>query len=676
MRRCVLLGWAALAAASCGGAGGVSARFDPTLAPTSGEAAESWLAFPFPSDHRRTAAGKIRLSDFPNPGEVGLAQSYVAAGEANLDGFSTNGAVYVAFDGELDTATLPEGLSADGPLQLIDVTPGSPEKGTRRPVRWEYREKKGRYLAQRTLAVAPAAGFPLLEKTTYALLVYDRVQGTDGRPLRQPPLLTALLSGAPSAPQVRPAVSADLYRQLLGLYGPVRDLLHAEGTAPARVAVAAVFTTQTITAQLAAIREQLSSGPAPALRDDAWQVPRGASSGTWSTFQHEWLPGKTTSYRLMEGRFTVKSYQEGQVPYATSGGALRFEAGAPKAVRDEELRFVLSLPADPPRGGACYRLVEIAHGTAGDAYTFHHNGTAGRLAARGLAAIGIDQPLPGPRAEGQSFDVNMMSFNYFNPDSARSLFRQSAIDTFQLTRFARESLRVPADKSPTGQEICFETDRLSFFGHSQGGMTGGLAAAHERDVQAWLFSGAGGAVSRSLVERKHPVDIQALLSFLLSLPSGAPLTELHPVATLIQTLTDVTDPVNYAPYWAWRADLGAPSSVMVTSGMHDVYTPASTAAVMSVAAHLPILDPVVARWPEYEVSAMAVPAGSPLVSNLTGGATGGLLQWTDDLAGDDMDTHFVAFHRPEAIHATMRFLESAAFEAQVSIERDPAAQDR
>jgi hypothetical protein len=63
----------------------------------------------------------------------------------------------------------------------------------------------------------------------------------------------------------------------------------------------------------------------------------------------------------------------------------------------------------------------------------------------------------------------MMSFNYFNPDSARSLFRQSAIDTFQLTRFARESLRVPADKSPTGQEICFETDRLSFFGHSRAG---------------------------------------------------------------------------------------------------------------------------------------------------------------------------------------------------------------
>jgi hypothetical protein len=142
MRRCVLLGWAALAAASCGGAGGVSARFDPTLAPTSGEAAESWLAFPCPSDHRRTAAGKIRLSAFPNPGEVGLAQSYVAAGEANLDGFSTNGAVYVAFDGELDTATLPEGLSADGPLQLIDVTPALPRRGRAGPCAGSTRERR------------------------------------------------------------------------------------------------------------------------------------------------------------------------------------------------------------------------------------------------------------------------------------------------------------------------------------------------------------------------------------------------------------------------------------------------------------------------------------------------------------------------------------------------------
>ena len=169
------------------------------------------------------------------------------------------------------------------------------------------------------------------------------------------------------------------------------------------------------------------------------------------------------------------------------------------------------------------------------------------------------------------------------------------------------------------------------------------------------------------------MDVRALVSLLVGLPADEPLNELHPVATLIQTVTDVTDPVNYAPYWSSQAR-GAPSSVLITSGMHDTYTPPSTAAAMSLAAGLPILAPVVQRWPEYDASGIGV-AASPVTANLTAGSTGGFLQWTDDVPGDDMDTHFVAFHRPEAIHATMRFLESAAFEPQVCIERDPVSQD-
>ncbi|MGC4122136.1 MAG: hypothetical protein QM765_47670 [Myxococcales bacterium] len=669
--------WAAVALglAACD-SGRVSARFDPTLAPQADDAAGTWLAFPFPADHRRTAAGAPKFADFPNAARSSLVEAYAQLGAASLDGFSTNGAIYVAFDGALDPASLPTGLSADGPLQIVDVTAGSPELGQRRPVRWELHEKKGRYLAANTLAVAPAAGFPLREKTTYALLVDDRLKAKDSRALRQPALLAALLRGDSRAPQVQPAVPVDLYQRLVGIYRPVREWLGTEGTNASRIVVATVFTTQSVTTQLAAIHEQLASEPAPELRADAWQVPRGAAAGTFLSQSFEWRPGEVTSYWVLEGRFAGKNYQEGQVPYATAGGALHFEAGTPKPVRDEDLRFVLTIPADPPRSGACYRLVEAAHGTGGDAYSFRDDGVAGRLAARGLAAIGLDLPLHGLRAEGQAFDANAMSFNYFNPESARSVSRQAAVDTFQLTRFVRESLRVPADKSPTGREICFEPDRIGFFGHSQGGIAGAMAATFERRVGAWWFSGTGGVLSRTLVERKDPMDIQALLSFVLGCSADEPLSELHPVATLIQTLTDVTDPVNYAPYWASRADFGPPSSVLLTSGMHDVFTPASTAATLAVAGRVPLLAPLVQPWPELSASGMAVVSATPLAGNLPGGATGGLLQWTNDVPGDDMDTHFLAFHRPEAIHATTRFLESAAFEPQVSIERDPASQDR
>lgn len=653
---------------------GVRARFDPTLAPRAGDVPGTWLGFPFPSDHRKKDAAP-KLSDFPNPDAVALLQAYVALGEAKLDGFSANGAAYVVFDGPLDRSSLPAGLTSSGALQIVDVTTGSPELGQRRPVRWELREQAGKFVAANMLAVAPAAGFPLREHTTYAVLVTDEVKGRDGNPLRPPALLKALLADAATPPDVRPAVGPALYDSLRKLYAPVRDLLAREGTDPARIAVAAVFTTQSVTGELQAVRAQLAATPAPALRDDAWQTPRDASSGTWTGWTFTWKPGATVSYRLMQGRFTAKNYQEGELPYASIGGALHFVDGKPEPVRDEELRFVLTIPAAAPRTGGCYRLVQVAHGTGGDAYSFHDDGTAGRLAARGLAGLSIDQPLHGPRGEGKSFEVETMSFNYLNPDVARSIFRQSAIDTFQLTRFARESLKVPAAKSPTGQEICFEKDRMGFFGHSQGGLTGSLAAAMEKDVGAWMLSAAGGVLSRTVVERKDPIDIQEAVSMILALPEAEPLTELHPVSTLVQTLVEVTDPVNYAPYWAARREFGAPAHVLLTSGMHDQYTPPGTAVALGIAAGVPLVGPAVASWPELDAAGLKV-ASAPMSANLAGGTTGGLLQWTNDVSGADYDTHFLVFSRPEAIHASMRFLESAAYENATVIERDPASTDR
>jgi len=67
------------------------------------------------------------------------------------------------------------------------------------------------------------------------------------------------------------------------------------------------------------------------------------------------------------------------------------------------------------------------------------------------------------------------------------------------------------------------------------------------------------------------------------------------------------------------------------------------------------------------------------VMNVVGdvnGKTAGFLQWTNDIPGQDYDTHFVIFNRPEAINASMRFLESSAFESAAVIERNPNADVR
>lgn len=155
--------------------------------------------------------------------------------------------------------------------------------------------------------------------------------------------------------------------------------------------------------------------------------------------------------------------------------------------------------------------------------------------------------------------MRVMSFNYLNPASVRANFRQAAIDTFSLSRFVRESLMVPASKSPTGAEICFDSSRVSYFGHSQGGITGALAAAFESDTGPWIFSGAGGGIAITAMERNDFVNIKELLKFLLYIAdTDEPMTEMHPTVRLLQTLGEVTDPVNYSPAWFSRTLISPP----------------------------------------------------------------------------------------------------------------------
>ena len=297
--------------------------------------------------------------------------------------------------------------------------------------------------------------------------------------------------------------------------------------------------------------------------------------------------------------------------------------------------------------------------------------TAGRLAARGIAAIGIDMPIHGPRSEGNSFEVNLASFNFVNPDVARSMFRQAAIDTWALTRFVTENLQVDAEHSPTGSAICFSTERLGFFGHSQGGISGALALAFDEDISSWVLSGAGGGLSITVLERKDPVDFEELIRFFAELPAQETLTELHPLLTLIQTAVDITDPINYAPKWNPRRQTIAPN-ILVTSGCYDEQTPHLSASAMAVAGLIPLVEPAAMETDLYSLAALPY-VNAPVISNLSESSTGGFLQWCGSITQTNQSNHFVVFNRPEAIHATMEFLKSGLKETQAVIQREPDA---
>ena len=61
----------------------------------------------------------------------------------------------------------------------------------------------------------------------------------------------------------------------------------------------------------------------------------------------------------------------------------------------------------------------------------------------------------------------------------------------------------------------------------------------------------------------------------------------------MQTLVEVTDPVNYAPYWSsvrgpWPGHTPVP--VLATSGTEDIMTPYQTSVALAAAARLPAVS--------------------------------------------------------------------------------------
>lgn len=636
---------------------GTTALYDPSLPERDTDAA-TWLGFPFPSDHRRTQRGTIALGDVPDP--AGALPDYVSIAERELYGFGLNSGVHLAFDGPLDPTSLPEAPGAfedaGAVVQLVDVTADSPEYGRRRPLRWEYRPQGGKYMPPHTLSVAPAWGFGLRQNTTYALLVTRELRAADGNPIGQPPVLAELLSASPKA-QCAPAAvreTPELLDALHTRFAPLRAWLQEAALEAQEVAVATVFTTQQLTDALAQIRQQIYRElEAPSLDDSGW-TPLGSGGQLHTERQDTWREGETVTYYEMEGHYQAPNYQRGEIPYINDGGGLNFVDDSPEPFFNETIRFRLTFPSTAPQGSSgCHPIVIYAHGTGGSAAGFASH-TGGRLAGRGMAAIGIDQPMHGPRGNGKAVDEELHSFNFFNPESSRANFRQAAIDIFSLTRFIRQSLHVPAEASPSGDAICFDADRIAFFGHSHGGLSGAIAAAYETNIRAWMLSGAAGGLSITIMERKDILDFEEAFRLLFWLAEDEPLSALHPAMTIVQTLVDATDPINYAPFWVNRQAHSPPTHVLVTSGELDAASPRRGAAALAVRGRIPLVAPQALPIEGYALLDWA--AEPPPVRGNMDGHTAGFLQWADD--GKDA-SHFVIFRRPEAIHASMHFLRTA-----------------
>ncbi|HTJ44869.1 MAG TPA: alpha/beta hydrolase [Kofleriaceae bacterium] len=568
---------------------------------------------PFPND-LRMKDGKVDMSAYPTPNAI--LNTYNAAISAELDGFGTNAAIVTRFDDPPDVSTLPQSPAdsrADtASVYLVNIEPTSPDYGVKWPLVIRFEPRKGQTIGTNWLSALPYPGFPMDEGQTYALVITNRLHADGGAPYVASSDFEAIRgASAPSDPFL---ASAQATYAKLWTY-----LDQPGGDERADVVSAAVFTTQHVTNMIAMMRQKVQAMPAP--------VPSTLAK-----------TGTSGNYVQYDGVFDGPNFQAGDAPYSTEGGQIELGTdGLPVVSHTEHLRFAFTVPngTKPAKG---WPVVIYAHGTGGNYHSFIGEGVATRLADQGLAVISMDQVLNSVRDPGNNPDFDF--FNVQNPQAARNNTLQGAADDFSLLRLA---------KGIDFDNVTFDPDRIYFFGHSQGGLTGPPFLSAEPEVKGAVLSGAGAVLYLSLLTKTEPVDIASIVASAVRDPN---LDENDPILAILQMWIERSDPANYGAQLARRPRDGmAPKPIFQSEGFVDSYAPPPTIEAFAVSIGGNQVLPTKTTIDGLSLRDRPV-LTAPVMNNLNG-VTVVLLQY--DQAGAN-DGHFVIFDVPAAETQSSQFL--------------------
>ena len=527
---------------------------------------EAFYDLPYPSDLRLGAGGGPDLRGFPNPeGREILANLLTTA--QDRPGFPVVPVAYFRFDGALPDLDVTETIASDAssPILMLDVDPGSPDRGTLYPAVATL-PLVDQYTTENLLAVGPLPGIVLHPDRRYAVLVRRSLLDAAGQPLGVPKAVRELHHGRAPESAAGPAAGQ--------LYEALSETLELIEIDPDDIAASTVFTTGDVVRATAELSDLVVDAHDVTIDSLAIDPADGASHARFCE---------------LLGTVDYPQFQRGEPPFSSEG---LFEIGAdglPVEQRKETANVVLTLPNTPmPPDG--YPLVIYVHGSGGvpsqvvdrgaaltpDGMPTVGEGPGYVLAEHGFAAVSTSMPVNPERLPGAG---DLAYLNFANLAAFRDTFRQGLIEQRLLIE-ALGSLEIPASvvagcsgpSLPAGASAYrLDIEPLLMTGQSMGGMYTNLVGATEPRVAAVAPTGAGGYWSYFIFGTRTVGSLPFLVGTLLG-TDGEAMNQLHPALNVFQTAWEAAEPIVHVPRLAQRPLEGHPvRSIYAPAGFDDEF---------------------------------------------------------------------------------------------------------
>ncbi|MFT3711735.1 MAG: hypothetical protein QM817_29200 [Archangium sp.] len=583
---------------------------------------------PLPSALRKQQDGSLNLERWPGA-RPQLVKMWLETIDARLgDGWGVNAGAFFPVGGVVDAASLPSAamsLTADAPIQFIDIDPASPEYGRRFPIDCSFTAEAITYRPANLLAVTPVQGFPRRENTLYAVVLFDGLKDGSGQPLGASRAFYDALTAAQGAD----AAAVETLKPL-GAY------LTKAKLKPTKVIGATVFRTIDPNATLKKLAAWVETLPAPVL-EQPWT--RGDEYPDYVLFTARYqVPFIQSGPRPGKGRIVWSA--DGQTPVQQGTQSVRLSVAMPKR----------ALPASG------VPLTIYFHGSGGEYREVMDRGplppTAPRnmqgdpplgsgpsawLARRGIATMGFDFPLHGDR-DSPPDTTGLKLYDIFGDvDSTVDNMSVAAMEAVYLSRLA-STVDLPLAGGGTAR---VDLTRLTAMGHSMGSTIGIPVATVDPRIKGYVFSGAGGLLIEVATETTYPVELRTTLELLLGFQSGERLERTHPLLHAFQSLWDFTDPVAKARHVArepYEGQFAKP--YFLPQGLTDGYFhPGAQAAVGGALGTTLLGDEVDMTLPRtLRLDGRGTSTAFPLRNNLNGVTAGTVQLQTPFELG-----HFIVF---------------------------------